>query len=633
MLRTWTRSVIGAGLAVTLMLALATQIVAAAFGQHPALGEAIVVVGGFKLYAPWNVLTWTVQWAARDVAMAFVHAALIVVALLAAFAIAALVSAIEPASFVIRWRRTGFERWAKLGQCGLLGADGLALGAARRHGLARYEVLRAPRGHALLLGAPVHTDDALLAAFAGWRGALVFIEARDLSSRLPLRDAMRFAPGRADAIAINPLFGIRGGVHAWSDALTQARGFLRTDDGMLVAGFAALALDTLAHAPAPARSLSGMRQALADPGRRLAEFCARWADRGDSDLGPATGELARVARTWRRESEAALRLLRDIDARLRLFADGDHAIATEGHQLRFADLVTADGPSSLVIQMPPGRERVAAPLVSALLAQLVAACAPASDLDHLGRAKQRELLIVIEANALAALVAEPEPASPGQWTAKKTQPPLLDAAICAAHVRGVRLLIQAACANDAGVLIGADEDLTKDVRDVFAAIAAFGPQTEASAATAAAMAGQVRVWRRWKPQAGRVSRWLLPYWERADAWVIAPEALQRADPGDGLLLMAGMKPIRCRTLVTDRATPVFLDAASVPVAPHDWDAPPLPPAALGASAALSAPLPQTDHAETTLHPRIGGSKLRRALARRTAPVLARDEQDGGERLI
>lgn len=627
----WGRSVLATVLALLLMLAMATQLVAWVFDQHQALGEAVVVVGGVNLYAPWQVLIWAVQWLAHDAWMALLHVGLVGMALLAAFGLAGLIGAIEPPSFALHLRfwRPGFERWGRLGQRGLLRGEGLALGAVRRHALAPAQILRVEAGHALLLGAPVHTDDALIAAIASWRGALVLIEARDLSSRLPRQDVLRFAPGRADAIAINPLLGVRGGVHAWGDALTLARAFLRTEDGMLVASFAALVLDTLAFAPPVARSFSSMRQALTDPQRRLSEFCARWAERAESDLGPATGELTRVARYWRRDGEAALRAMRDIDIRLRLFSDGDHALATEGHQLRFADLVMGDGPSSLVIQMPPGRERLTAPLVSALLAQLVAACAAATDIDHLGRRKQRELLIVIEANALAALTPNPASAELTNLPGPKIAPPLLDEPMCGACERGVRVLVQAACASDAGMLVGADTNhLAADLADAFAAIAAIGPQTETSAEVASALAGQTRVWRRWSRQPGRVSRWLLPHWERIDAWAVAPEALQRAGAGEALLLLAGLKPIRGRSLISDRARAVFVDAASIARTPHDWDAPPLPPAAVSASATL--PPPEQDNAESNPQAPITGSKLRRALTRRAAPAL---KPDHGERLI
>ena len=626
----WGRFLLTTALALLGMLAIATQVVAWVFDQHLALGEAVAVVDGVKLYAPWQVLIWTLQWFAHDLWTALLHLGLTMLAALAAFGWAALAQAIQPPTFRLRLWRPGFERWDRVRQRGLLRGDGLALVGVCRHVFAPPEILRVDAGHALMLGAPIHTDDALLAAVANWRGALVFIEARDLASRLPRQDVLRFAPGRVDAIAFNPLLNVRGGAHAWSDALNLARSFLRSEDGMLVASLAALALDTLTHAKPEARSLSGVRQALADPQRRLAEFCARWSERVESDLGPATGELTRIARYWRRDGEAALKTMRDIDRRLALFSDGDHALATERHQLRFADLVVGDA-SSLVIQMQPGGDRLTAPLVSALLAQLVTACASASDLDHLGRGKKRDLLIVIEANALTALAADPGPAEPVNAAWKKKPLPLFDGSICGACERGVRFLVQAACVSDAAALIGAEAaDFADDAQDLFAAIAAIGPQTKPSAAFAAMLAGQVWVWQRWKHQSGRLSRWLLPRWERAAAWTVPPEHLQHAEAGDALLLLAGMKPIRGRSLIADRASAQFVDAASVARAPHEWDAPALPPTTDRASTALAAPPPEKENAETALPAPIGGAKLRRALSRRAAPEL---KPDRGERLI
>jgi hypothetical protein len=614
-----------------LMLALATQIVGAAFGNHPTLGDPIATVFGVKLYAPWNVLIWTAQWTLRDLGTAFMHAALLAIALLAAFAVAALAAAIPPTSFVIRLPRGRFERWAKLSQCGLLRAEGLALGAVRRHALARHDIVHCQIGHALMLGDPVHTDDAFMAAASSWRGALVMVEARELASRLGRSDVMRFAPGRADSIAINPLLGVRGGAHAWSDAMLLAQAFMRSTDGMLVASFAALVLDALAHGKPAARSLAGMRQALVDPQRRLAELCTRWVD-GASDLGPATGELARVVRHWRRDGEAALRSFRDIDIALRLFADGDHALATEGHQLRLADLVSGDGPATLVIQMTPGREREAsAALVSALLAQLAVACAPSSDLDQFGRIKQRDLLLVIEADALEALTAE---TSTTAQLPKKQMPPLMDQALGSAHLRGLPVLAQARCISDAASLIAADDDsVADDVAAAFATIAAIGPQTDASAKALAERAGPAEYWRRWSRQTGTVARWLLPYWERTLEWAVAPMTLKAAPPGDGLLLIDELKPIRCRALICDGGKSSFIDASTLPHAPHDWDTPPLPLAPLAKPAELAAlPNVQTEPPPNVAGP-VSGAKLRRALARRSAPGLMSPSDNRGDRLI
>ncbi len=633
MTRTWTRSVLSVAGALTAMLGLATQIVAAAFGYHPGLGDPFATVLGVKFYAPWQVLVWTVGWLPRDLGVALILIMLVGLALLAAFGAAALLAAIEPTSLVLRLPRGRFERWAKLGDYGLLRDEGLALGAVARHVLARPGFVRSSHGNVLMLGDPAHTDAALIAAVLCWRGALVVVEARDIASRLGRADVMRFAPGRADGVAINPLLGVRGGAHAWSDAITLARAFMRSSEGMLVASFAALVLDTLAHAKPEARSFAGMRQALTDPSRRLAELCARWADDA-SDLGPATGELQRVARYWRSDGHAALRMLRDIDIALRLFADGDHAVATEGHQLRLADLVGSDGPTTLVIQMTPGREREAsAALVSVLLAQLVAACAPSADLDQVGRIKQRDLLLVIEADAVDALTAVASCSAPARLP-KQERPPLMDGVMALAHERGLRMLAQAHSIADAAAMMGADDgSLDGDLSAGFSAIAAIGPQTEATAAALAERAGTVEHWRRWPGDQGLIARWLMPYWERGAAWAVAPGVLKAAPASEGLLLIDELKPIWCRTLFCNAGKSAFVAAASLQHAPHDWDSSPLPSAAQSKSAALGAPPEQPALAlgVNTAAP-VSAAKLRRALARRSAPVLT-SSQPRGERLL
>jgi hypothetical protein len=157
--------------------------------------------------------------------------------------------------------------------------------------------------------------------------------------------------------------------------------------------------------------------------------------------------------------------------------------------LRLANLVAGEA-ASLVIQMPAGRERLTAPLASALLAQLVTTCAAASDRDHRGRGESRDLLIVIEANALGALVADPGPAEQTNATWKKKPQPLFDGSICGACERGLRFLVQVQCLDDAAALIGAGAaDFAADAPGVFAAIAVIGPQSETSAAFAATLAG------------------------------------------------------------------------------------------------------------------------------------------------
>ena len=90
----WGRFLAATALALVLMFSAVTQFVAWMFDQHPALGDPVAVVDGVRLYAPWQVFVWAFKWIAYDVWKALLHAALIAMALVAAFGLAALVAAI-----------------------------------------------------------------------------------------------------------------------------------------------------------------------------------------------------------------------------------------------------------------------------------------------------------------------------------------------------------------------------------------------------------------------------------------------------------------------------------------------------------------------------------------------------------
>ena len=128
-----------------------------------------------------------------------------------------------------------------------------------------------------------------------------------------------------------------------------------------------------------------------------------------------------------------------------------------------------------------------------------------------------------------------------------------------------------------------------------------------------------------------LARWLLPYWERASDWAVPPATLKAAPASEGLLLIDELRPVRCRTLVCDAGKSSFVAASSLAHAPHDWDAPPLPPAALSIIAAVAAPPPAQPELALTasVTGSVSGAKLRRALARRSAPVLQSPSESRG----
>lgn len=423
--------------------------------------------------------------------------------------------------------------------------------------VAKPDIVSMPRGNIAIIGASEHTDGALLAALRTWQGAVVFIDARGLSSGLSRHNVVRFAPGRGDSASYSPLLAIRAGDHAWEDARRLASAFLQLSDQGLVDVFALLMLDQLLAAPIEQRTFAALRCRLADPQRVLTELCgARGAD--PLACNQPLSEMARISHICSAHPHATLAALARIDAALGLFADGAYANAANAHQFRFADLVAGNGPRTLVIAPPPGEAARGAPLIAAMLAQLSRECAPSADLDHLGWRKQRELLIVIEAEACRALGA----ARAGAQGA----PPLVPAH---ASMNGCHALLQARNIDEAARLAHGGPD-------PFDVIAAIGPQSEASAAALSGSGGATRCWRRVKQRRETWKELVLPKWEQASRTIVSESELRNAPAERAYLFMRRLRPIRALALSVGTSAAHFADANALPQVAHDWSAPPLP---------------------------------------------------------
>jgi type IV secretion system protein VirD4 len=577
-------------LALTLFAAFATEFIAALLGFNPSLGSPGLSWYGLPLYDPWDFLRWSFDGDRAQPWSALLGVVLTGVIALAAFAALVFAVGMAPLSWpTFRWRR-GFERWDILGQRGLLAANGLALGAVRRHVLAKPDIVSLTRGNSLIVGDPAYTDDALLAALSRWQGALVFVDARGISAKLPRAEVIRFAPGRHDSACYDPLLALRGGDYAWADAKRLASAFLQSCDSGLVNNFALLMLDQLLTAPLEERTLAALHRRLADPRRLLDDLCVPWS--GDPAANdPPLCEMARVARVAAATPHATLAAIAHIDAALGLFADGAYAIATSAHQFRFADLVAGDGPATLVIAPPPGEAERAAPQIAAMLAQLVAECASAADQDHLGRRKKRNLLIVIETEACRALS--------GTRSQSRAQLPLVP---LHASANNCHMLLQAGCVNEAArFTLGGIETLD--------AIAAIGPQTELSAAALSSHGGAVRHWRRAKRHREAWKEWLLPAWGQASRPVVADDDLRGAPATRAHIFIKHLRPIRASMLSGGEGRAQFASPTTLLPPQHDWSAPPLPrPQALAGEAST-----------LTTNTRPIGAQIRKELNRSAPP--------------
>ena len=313
----WARNALIAWVALTLFAGVTTQLLAAIFGYATQFGEPVAYWYGHPLYDPWRFLIWGLELAPVRPWIAFLCVLLAVTFVLAAFAVLVLARLIPPVELPRFKLRRGFARWDILRQRGLLAANGLALGAVRRHLLAKPDIVSAPSGNVLIVGDPEHTDAALLAAISAWRGALVFVDARGLALRLPRKNVIRFAPGRADSASYNPMLAIRGGAHAWADARLLARSFLQSGDDALTDAFAVLVLDQLLTAPLEQRNLAAHPQA---PGRAPPRACRHLRHLGEQQCSaPAPHcEIARAVQIWRAHPNATLDRLAAVDAALAL---------------------------------------------------------------------------------------------------------------------------------------------------------------------------------------------------------------------------------------------------------------------------------------------------------------------------
>lgn len=213
------RTIVIALSAFTLCCGLVTQMLARALGYAAALGPPLLDLGSLRLYAPFSLLSWSVSWAPVAPSLLVLSLCLSIVCALASYAVAIVFAKLEPIALAepSPWR--DLASWRELGHYGLLRDEGLALGAVRRHAWAKYRTVRSDARRCVFVGQSQHTDDAVLAALRSWAGSLVLVDARGaLAERLSREDVLRFAPGRSDAISINPLLALRTGLQAWNDA-------------------------------------------------------------------------------------------------------------------------------------------------------------------------------------------------------------------------------------------------------------------------------------------------------------------------------------------------------------------------------------------------------------------------------
>lgn len=569
--------------ALMLFAATVTHLLAAIYGYDARFGEPVAFWFGHPLYDPWRFLYWGAELAPRHRGIAFLCLLLAFICMLAAFAVLALTGLMAPADLAPFKSRRGFCSWDKLGQCGLLGANGLALGAVARFARRKPAILYAPTGNftgnVAFVGAPRFTDASLIAAASVWPGPLVFVDARGIVDNLRRRDAVRFAPGRGDSLRLNPLYAIRGGPHAWTDACLLAGAMLGVQDDEAIDAFAVVILDRLINATLNERNLFSLRGRLSQPHRALTEISAAWPEELCRAPAPHC-EIARAVRTWRSQPNTTLAHLAEIDDVLTFLSDGAFAAATKICQLSFADLVAGQGPCTLTLEFPRAHAGRAASLMAALLAQLVLACAENSDTGKIGLPSKCKLLIVLEAEALKLLAAHGA----------------LSSLIAQSAGAGCRFLVQAE----------SPQDVPHAACDI---VCAIGPQSAQSAEMLSKRGGEISEWRLLSRDKHGIRAWALPTWARIERPIVRADDLVEADSTQAIVFVHDLAPIRARAVCVNGPPATFLNCADLKPIAHDWEEPPQI-AEAAAFTTTGTPPPQ---------PAPIGANIRAALSRRAPP--------------
>ena len=217
----------------------------------------------------------------------------------------------------------------------------------------------------------------------------------------------------------------------------------------------------------------------------------------------------------------------------------------------------------------------AAPLIFALLTQLAA--------PHASTGAAQPLLLAVEAEAARII------------------PDQIDAAKILPSSPSIRVVIQASDVTHAERLAGGTDALD--------AIIAIGPQSAPSANAISQRGGRCITY---EPIPHRIPRWrrlLFPTWVAREAERLPIESLKAAPAQQAFLVAPDHKPVRLQILMGGGAS-TFMAAPQQ--ASHDRTAPPLGPN-------LPAPSAHHDASRVTADLRTTSAKLRRVLARKSAP--------------
>jgi len=562
----------------------ATQFVGWTFAWTPALGPGWTVSADLTLYPPWSIGAWRAQFAGEEPRTFAAANALLILGLAGGLGIGVLFD--TPG---VRKRIRGFGDLKTARRAGLLAQDGCVLGELRGKVLATQDLRPTlvtggtrsgkGRGHViptlLCWNASVLAHDPkgeLWRVTAGWRAsfshALFFDPRNPCSARWNPLGEIRPGPGelaqvqRLAAILADP-GGVRDDEAIWDKAACEI--------------LEAVILHVLCTAKDADKTLLSVRDLLADLDA-TAELMGRTLHRPSPSGEPETHPFIRTAVKGYAAMHDRFRTSVQGTARsyLKWLAGEDVERALSTSDFELGDLMCAERPLSLYVQVAPADAAALRPLVRLLFYAATQALTAHETTDARGRPKQRRLLLVMDEFPLLGRVA------------------FFEKSLRLMSGYGLKAMFVAQSLNDIAETYGSNNTILDNCQ-VYTAFAALDPLTQDKVSRLTGSVTEIRTSRSGPAGLGQgrasVTR------SETERPLLEPGEIRALPDEEQLVFVAGHRPLRTRKLRYDRRQP-FRARADLPppdqAARIDAPAPPPHPWAgrksLGENPAASRPV-------------------------------------------
>ncbi len=571
---------IGVGCGVFLLgCAAATSFIADVFNHQSALGAPLGHIGQARLYAPWNIFSWSTRWGEiypRPFAMAGLIQCLGATAgIVAGLMLANGKKVIKP------FGRGAWGNFSDATTAGLLAENGTILGKLDGELLC----FDGPE-HQLLIGASRSGKGRgqVVPTLLAWPHSALVLDVKgeladgDARHRFPgtagfresLGPVLRLAPTRLDSASFNPLHEVRKGPNEVRDVqniveiLVDPQGDGRHQDfwdrsaKTILVG---VILHVLYAEPPERKTLAVVREKLRDLDATAQQMKSTLHRLGSTTNRPEVHpEVLHAAESFLAGEE---RLQSGVKATAEsffgLFADEIVARNTATSDFRIGDLMCGPKPVTLYLQPPPSDALRLMPFLRLIINQFARALMEHQERDAQGRAKRHRLILVLDEFPMLGRM------------------PFFETMMGAMAGYGLKAFLVTQSLNHLTKAYGRENVILDNVHIV----TAFSAADNDTAKRIAEMAGEV--WEMRESETHTRPRSILG-WRKGSTTIreerrplLLPADVRALPRDEELIFVSGAKPIRAKKLKFDQE-PVFVErlrpaSGSRPTltTTHDWE--------------------------------------------------------------